>query len=107
MFKQASCVPDGLGRCPTSVLVVSSVVPHPEDREGDLARTRAEGRGRGPDLARVDLARASGSVKVWVRCGKTCFRKDVHFGPGEVGSKKKKNNNNNLLRSMTCRLRRR
>ncbi len=82
MFKQASCVPDNYGHCPTSLLVPSSVIPHPDDLE-KLSGALGVGPG-GVDLDKVDLERASGVVKVWFRCGGACWRKDVNFGPGEV-----------------------
>ena len=82
VFKQASCVPDVLGRCPTSILIPSSIVVPDSGVVGSILGPDDGAVMRIPDSEQ--LAKASGSVKLWVRCGKTCFRKDVNFGPGEV-----------------------
>jgi len=65
VFKQASCVPDTDGLCPTSI-----VMPDEEDEETNYAFNKA--------------ASERGRVKLWLKCGSACWHKTVRFGPGEL-----------------------
>jgi len=83
VFKQASCVPDAEGLCPTSILL-----PSEEEDDGGLipfAFLKSSSTSKSSTLER-------GSVKVWLKCGKACWQKTVHFGPGELPDRYKEGN---------------